>query len=173
MLRRAAARQGDAIARAFEAAAAAHSGKLMRYGSRSCGLLVMSPPALRGAQRLVCGPSIEQRRHDRATTRRSGGGQCAADLAYAGNGGALDGEPWSVLVRPAQIPFELLVVEHRGRLWDRMVYLRDQLRTSPQHALAYGQLKARWAARYGVGTPGYQQAKREFWAAIADPGTNG
>lgn len=89
------------------------------------------------------------------------------------NGGALDGEPWSVLVRPAQIPFELLVVEHRGRLWNRMVYLRDQLRGSPQRALAYGRLKARWAARYGVGTPRYQQAKREFWAAIAAPGTKG
>jgi GrpB-like predicted nucleotidyltransferase (UPF0157 family) len=86
------------------------------------------------------------------------------------NRGTPNGEPWSVLLRPAQIPFELLVVEHRGPLWNRMLYLRDHLR-DPQRALAYGQLKSRWAAHYGAGTPGYQQAKREYWAAIAVPST--
>jgi GrpB-like predicted nucleotidyltransferase (UPF0157 family) len=81
------------------------------------------------------------------------------------------GEPWSLLLRPVHIPFELLVVEHGGPLWNRQIYLRDYLRRDPQRATAYGRLKSRWAARYGAGTPEYQQAKREYWTAIAAPST--
>jgi GrpB-like predicted nucleotidyltransferase (UPF0157 family) len=81
---------------------------------------------------------------------------------------ARQSDSWRVLVRPAQVPFELLVVEHRSPLWNRMVYLRDYLR-DPARALTYVRLKARWAAQHGAGTPGYQQAKREFWANVEVP----
>jgi GrpB-like predicted nucleotidyltransferase (UPF0157 family) len=83
--------------------------------------------------------------------------------------GPRDSEPWSLLSRPGQIPFELLVVEHRGPLWRRHLYLRDYLRRDPARALTYARLKSRWAARYGAGTHGYKQAKRHFWATIKDP----
>jgi GrpB-like predicted nucleotidyltransferase (UPF0157 family) len=74
-------------------------------------------------------------------------------------------EPWSLLLRPAEIPFEMLVVEHLSPLWSRTMYLRDYLLRDPTRAQAYGRLKSRWASEYGAGTPGYQQAKREFWDA--------
>lgn len=80
-----------------------------------------------------------------------------------------ESEPWSLLSKPGQIPFELLVVEHLGPLWNRHLWLRDYLRRDPARALAYGRLKSRWAARYGAGTPGYTQAKRRFWATVQDP----
>lgn len=80
-----------------------------------------------------------------------------------------DWEPYSVLVKPGEIPFELLVVEHRGPLWSRIVWLRDYLRDDPARAAEYVRQKAGWAARYGAGTPGYQDAKRRFWAAVPDP----
>jgi GrpB-like predicted nucleotidyltransferase (UPF0157 family) len=80
-----------------------------------------------------------------------------------------ESEAWSLLSRPSEIPFELLLVAHRSPLWSRHLWLRDYLRSDPSHALAYGRLKSRWAARHGVGTPGYKQEKRRFWASIRDP----
>jgi GrpB-like predicted nucleotidyltransferase (UPF0157 family) len=94
--------------------------------------------------------------------------QLLTGLGYLVHDRTARNEPWRLLVRPAQIPFELLVVEHGSRLWNRILYLREYLR-DPSRARAYGRLKARWAAQYGAGTPGYQQAKREFWAAIEAP----
>jgi GrpB-like predicted nucleotidyltransferase (UPF0157 family) len=78
-------------------------------------------------------------------------------------------EPWSLLSRPGEIPFELLVVGHLAPLWNRHLSLRDSLRRDPARALAYGRLKTRWAARYGTDTRAYKQAKQRFWAAIQDP----
>lgn len=80
-----------------------------------------------------------------------------------------DCEPYSVLVKPGEIPFELLVVDHLGPLWSRVVWLRDHLRRDPARAAEYARQKSRWAARYGAGTPRYQDAKRRFWAAVPDP----
>ena len=75
--------------------------------------------------------------------------------------------PWALLAKPGGIPVELLMVEHDGALWRRHVGLRDYLRESPARALGYARLKARWAARYGLGTPAYKPAKRQFWARIS------
>jgi GrpB-like predicted nucleotidyltransferase (UPF0157 family) len=80
-----------------------------------------------------------------------------------------ESDPWSLLLRAAPIPFELLVVEHRSPLWNRTVRSRDYLRQDPARALAYGRLKSRWAARHEAGTAGYQEAKRRFWDAVNDP----
>ncbi|MDQ3850163.1 MAG: GrpB family protein [Actinomycetota bacterium] len=81
-----------------------------------------------------------------------------------------EAEPWSLLSRRGQIPFELLLVEHHGPLWRRHLWLRDYLRRDPARAIAYGRLKSGWAARYGAGTRGYKQAKRRFWGAVQEPG---
>lgn len=78
-------------------------------------------------------------------------------------------EPWALLLKSAQVPFEMLVVEHLSPLWNRHLSLREYLRRDPARAQAYGTLKSRWAARYGIGTPGYKQAKRRFWATIHEP----
>ncbi len=78
-------------------------------------------------------------------------------------------ERWGLLTRSAAVPFELLVVEHRAPLWRRHVWLRDYLRDDPARALHYARSKQRWAARHGVGTPGYKAAKQRFWAAVEDP----
>jgi GrpB-like predicted nucleotidyltransferase (UPF0157 family) len=80
-----------------------------------------------------------------------------------------ESEPWSLLARPGQISFELLMVSHRGALWNRHLWLRDYLRHNPARARDYGRRKTHWAARYGAGTHGYKQAKRRFWAAVQDP----
>jgi GrpB-like predicted nucleotidyltransferase (UPF0157 family) len=80
-----------------------------------------------------------------------------------------DGEPYRLLTRQGTIPFELLVVEHDSPLWRRHVGLRDYLRSDPERARAYGRLKSRWAARHGVDTAGYKEAKRRFWAAVEAP----
>lgn len=82
---------------------------------------------------------------------------------------AAPSDPWSLLFRPGQISFEMLVVAHRSPLWNRMLYLNDYLRGDLTRALTYGRLKTRWAAQYGAGTSGYQQAKRHFWANIKVP----
>jgi GrpB-like predicted nucleotidyltransferase (UPF0157 family) len=94
-------------------------------------------------------------------------------LGYAvDDRGTPESEPWCLLSRAGQISFEMLVVEHLGPLWNRHLGLRDYLRDDPARALAYGRLKARWAARYGLDTPAYKHAKRRFWSAVRDPTTD-
>ena len=68
--------------------------------------------------------------------------------------------------RSDPIPFELLMMEHLTPLWRRHLRLRDYLRRDPARAVAYGRLKADWAAKYGSGTEGYKEAKRRFWASL-------
>lgn len=75
-------------------------------------------------------------------------------------------EGWCLLSRPGSIPFELLIVKHNGPLWSRHIGLRNYLRQDPNRARAYGQLKSRWARRYGPDTEAYKEAKRQFWASV-------
>jgi len=82
---------------------------------------------------------------------------------------AAESEPWALLLKSGQIPFEMLVVEHLSPLWNRHLSLREYLRRDPARAQAYGTLKSRWAARHGIGTPGYKEAKRRFWATVHEP----
>lgn len=75
---------------------------------------------------------------------------------------------WVLMMKPGQIPFELLVVEHNGPLWTRHLGFRDLLRDDPARAAAYGRLKARWAARYGSDTQGYKKEKQRFWTSVGE-----
>jgi GrpB-like predicted nucleotidyltransferase (UPF0157 family) len=97
---------------------------------------------------------------DESTRRLASAGYVTQDRAEPGS------EPWSLLAKRGPTLFELLVLEHGGALWSRHLGLRDHLRADPVRALEYGRLKSRWAARYGVDTPGYKQAKRRFWASV-------
>lgn len=73
---------------------------------------------------------------------------------------------WRLMAKPDPIPFEVLIVRHLSPLWRRHLALRDYLRRDPAKALAYGRLKAEWAARYGADTEAYKEAKRRFWASV-------
>lgn len=73
---------------------------------------------------------------------------------------------WCLMARPGAIPVELLIAAHLSPLWRRHLRLRDYLRRDPAKALAYGRLKAEWAAKYGSGTEGYKEAKRRYWASV-------
>jgi GrpB-like predicted nucleotidyltransferase (UPF0157 family) len=75
-------------------------------------------------------------------------------------------DSWRLMAKPGPIPFEVLIVQHQSPLWRRHLALRDYLRCDPAKALAYGQLKAKWAAKHGADTEAYKEAKRQFWATI-------
>jgi GrpB-like predicted nucleotidyltransferase (UPF0157 family) len=73
---------------------------------------------------------------------------------------------WCLMAKPGPIPFEVLIVQHLSPLWRRHLALRDYLRRDPAKARAYGRLKAGWAAKYGVDTKAYKEAKKRFWASV-------
>jgi GrpB-like predicted nucleotidyltransferase (UPF0157 family) len=73
---------------------------------------------------------------------------------------------WRLMAKPSPIPFEVLIVQHLSPLWRRVMALRDYLRRHPAKALAYGQLKAKWAAKSGADTEAYKEAKRRFWGSV-------
>lgn len=90
-----------------------------------------------------------------------------AGLGYVTNArGSSDG--WYLMSKSGPISFEVLIVEHLGPLWRRHLWFRDYLRSDPTKALTYGRLKSEWAARYGVGTEAYKEAKRRFWISVAE-----
>lgn len=134
-------------------------------GSRARGVEHVgssSIPGLTGRQEIDILVGVASAAEVDASTR------LLSSLGYATQSRApQDHEPYSVLVKPGRIPFELLVVEHLGPLWSRIVWLREYLR-DPTRAAEYARQKARWAARYGAGTPDYQYAKRRFWSAVPD-----
>lgn len=93
-----------------------------------------------------------------------------AGLGYVtSDQGSTDG--WRLMSRPGAIPFEALIVEHLSPLWRRHLGFRDDLRSDPVKAHAYGRLKSEWAARHGAGTDGYKEAKRQFWTSIPETAT--
>lgn len=123
-----------------------------------------SVPGLKGRQEIDVLVGVADAAEVDASTR------LLANLGYVTQARSpRDSEPYSLLIRPGRIPFELLVVEHLGPLWTRHVWLRDYLRRDPARALEYARQKSRWAARYGSDTAGYKDAKRRFWAAVPDP----
>lgn len=97
-------------------------------------------------------------------------GRCADLLAGLGYVATVlppsPSDGWLLMTRPGPIPFEVLIVRHLSFLWRRHLALRDYLRRDPAKALAYGRLKAEWAARYGANTEAYHEAKRQFWATV-------
>lgn len=67
------------------------------------------------------------------------------------------------------------VVETASRFWRRHIAFRDYLRSHPDVAAEYGELKRLLAAEYGTDREGYTEAKTEFITrierlALADEG---
>lgn len=73
---------------------------------------------------------------------------------------------WCLMAKSGRISFEVLIVLHLGPLWSRHLALRDYLRRAPAKARAYERLKDQWAAKYGVDTKAYKEAKKRFWASV-------
>lgn len=62
--------------------------------------------------------------------------------------------------------YNLHVVQHEGVEHQRMTAFRDNLRTHPDAAGAYGDLKRRLAAEYGTNRDGYTAAKSAFVRSV-------
>jgi GrpB-like predicted nucleotidyltransferase (UPF0157 family) len=70
------------------------------------------------------------------------------------------------MAKPSPIRFEVIIVQYQSRLWKRHLASRNYLRRNPANALAYGQLKTKWAKDYGAESAAYKEAKRRFWATV-------
>ena len=58
------------------------------------------------------------------------------------------------------------VVETTSEFWRRHIAFRDYLRTHPEAAMEYAELKRRLAAEHGADREGYTEAKTDFIRAI-------
>lgn len=62
--------------------------------------------------------------------------------------------------------FHLHMVEHNGDFWEKHLLFRDWLRSHPEDAQRYYQLKKDLVARFGRDREGYTQAKTPFVESI-------
>ena len=68
--------------------------------------------------------------------------------------------------RPRLLNFHLHLVTHRSAHWAKHLLFRDYLRTHPEVARAYYDLKRRLASRHGSDREGYTAAKTTFIDAV-------
>jgi GrpB-like predicted nucleotidyltransferase (UPF0157 family) len=70
---------------------------------------------------------------------------------------------------PSEMPnkhFHLHMVEHGSDFWKRHLLFRDYLRTNPDAALEYCELKKRLASKYRLNREAYTEAKTTFIESI-------
>jgi GrpB-like predicted nucleotidyltransferase (UPF0157 family) len=68
--------------------------------------------------------------------------------------------------RPSLRYFHLHLVNHRSAHWEKHLLFRDYLRTHPNKARAYYNLKRRLASQHGPNREGYTAAKTTFIDAV-------
>ena len=97
---------------------------------------------------------------------------CIAPLAALGYRYMHEYEPWlpgELLFRkgvPGPWTHHVHIVEPGGRRWEELVLIRDELRSDPELARAYANLKQALALVFEDDIAGYRDAKRPFLEAV-------
>jgi len=89
------------------------------------------------------------------------------DYLYLGQDGRR-GERWFWRKRLSERSFNLSAVPYHGRLWRSNLAIRDYLRSHPDEASCYAELKMHAAASHPTSLLDYQDAKRAFVIELSE-----
>jgi len=67
---------------------------------------------------------------------------------------------------PREQHYHLHMVEKRSEFWKQPLLFRDYLRTHPEKARQYCELKKKLASKYGSNREGYTNAKTQFIESV-------